>query len=263
VSLLELHDIRFAYGPHSVLRGISLSLAAGELVAIVGANGTGKTTLLRVAGGLLRADSGRVELKGHLLGDLARRAAARHMAAVPAEEEAVFPYTVRETVTLGRHPWRGAFAPLDEADRGLVAAALADTALDPLAERSVPELSSGERQRVAIARSLAQDADVYLLDEPTSHLDLGQRLRMLRLFRSRARRKPCGVLAVLHDLNLAAQTADRLLLLEDGVISAAGAPADVLTAARVKRAFGTDVEILAHPQSGLPVVVPLAPSETA
>jgi iron complex transport system ATP-binding protein len=257
VSLLELENLHFAYGDHAVLRGVGLALDAGEMVAVVGANGTGKTTLLRLAGGILEPDRGRVLLKGTALVGLARRAAARLMAAVPAEEEAVFPYTVRESVTLGRHPWRGSFAPMGEADRMHVARALGDTALDPLAERTVPALSSGERQRVAIARSLVQDAEVILLDEPTSHLDLGQRLRMLRLFRRRARERPCGVLAVLHDLNLAAQTADRLVLLEGGVVSAQGPPGDVLTAERVERAFGTPVQVLPHPQNGLPVVVPL------
>ncbi len=261
MSLLSLQEVGFSYGEYEVLRGISLSVSSGEMVAIVGANGTGKTTLLRVAGGLLEPARGDVLLKGEPIRGVTRRAAARVMAAVQAEERSVFPYTVRESVTLGRHPWRGAFAPLSDVDKACVAAAINLTDLDDLIERPLPELSSGERQRVAIARAFVQDAQVFLLDEPTSHLDLGQRLRMLRIFRMRTRDVDCAVLAVLHDLNLAAQTADRLLLLEDGRVTVQGTPAAVLTPEHVERAFGTPVEILAHPQTGLPVVVPLAEAD--
>ena len=256
--MLELQDVRFAYGDHAVLDGISLRLEAGTTTAIVGPNGAGKTTLLKLAGGLLRPQVGRVLLEGHDLATVTRRAAARRRAGVPAEEEAVFPFSVRDTVRLGRHPWRGAFAPLTAEDDTRVERALAETALTALADRPVPSLSSGERQRTAIARCLVQDARVVLLDEPTAHLDLGQRLRMLRLFRDEARTSGRAILAVLHDLNLAAAFADRIVLLVGGRVRAEGAPADVLTPATIEDAFGAPVVVLPHPETGAPVIVPLS-----
>jgi len=261
VSLLELQDVAFAYGDHEVLADIRLRLDAGDAVAVVGPNGGGKTTLLRLCGGLLLPARGRVLLEGHDLARISRRAAARRLAAVPAEEEAVFPFTVRASVALGRHAWRGAFGRPDDDEDGRVADALARTALEPLARRPVPALSSGERQRVAIARCLVQDAPVCLLDEPTSHLDLGQRLRMLRLFREEALGHGRAVLAVLHDLNLASSFATRVVLLVAGRIVADGPPAEVLTEARIEAAFGTPVHVMPHPEHGAPVIVTLEARE--
>ncbi len=257
MARLELEDVCFAYGDREVLTHVSLRLEAGETVAIVGPNGAGKTTLLRVAGGLLTPTSGRVLLEGHDLADVPRRAAARRLAAVPAEEEAVFPFTVRESVALGRHAWRSAFGRLDEDEDGRVERALERTALQALADRTLPALSSGERQRASIARCLVQDAPVCLLDEPTSHLDLGQRMRMLRLFRDEAASDGRAVLAVLHDLNLAAYFADRIVLMVDAAVVADGPPAEVFTPERVEAAFGTPVYVMPHPTHGRPVVVPL------
>lgn len=262
MALLQLQDVRFAYGDRTVVQPLSLTLEAGCAAAVVGPNGAGKTTLLRLAGGLLAPAAGRVLVGGRDLAGLPRREAARRLAGVPAEESAVFPFTVRETVRLGRHAWRGAFAPLDERDHALVEGALADTALGDLAGRPLPSLSSGERQRASLARCLAQDAPLCLLDEPTSHLDLGQRLRVLRLLRRQARDHGRTVLAVLHDLNLAAAFADRVLLMVAGRLVADGTPGEVLTAERVEQAFGEPVRIVAHPEDGRPVVVPLHEGRT-
>jgi len=258
VSALELQDVHFAYGSHEILSAIDLRVEAGAAVAIVGPNGSGKTTLLRVAGGLLLPSRGSVLLDGHDLASLPRRSAARRLAGVPAEEEAVFPFTVRESVALGRHPWRGAFSALDAADHERVDLALAATDLVSLAARPLPALSSGERQRVSIARCLVQEAPVSLLDEPTSHLDIGQRLRVLHLLRRTAREHDRAIVMVLHDLNLAATAADRVVLLVGGRIAAEGTPAEVLTAERIEAAFQTPVQVLDHPQTGAPVIVPLA-----
>ncbi len=254
---LALQEVGFAYGDDPILAGVSLGFEAGTATAIVGPNGSGKTTLLRLAGGLLLPSSGTVTLEGHDLAGIPRRAAARRLAGIPAEEDSVFPFTVRETVELGRHPWRGAFAPLTDEESALVDVALERTALTQLADRQVPALSSGERQRVSIARCLVQQADVCLLDEPTAHLDLGQRLRMLRVLRQEAHAHGRTVLAVLHDLNLAGGFADRIVMLVDGRVLADGAPEDVLTPSLIEQAFGTPVRVMPHPDHGAPVVVPL------
>lgn len=256
MALLEFRSVGFAYGDRRVLDGIDLVVERGEVVAVVGPNGAGKTTLLRVASGLLRPDVGEVRLDGDLLHEMGRRRAARRIAGVGAEEDAGFPYTVRETVSLGRHPWRGTFGRLSARDEALIDGALADADLVTLAHRPLPALSSGERRRSAVARCLVQGGDLVLLDEPTSHLDLGHRLRLLDVIRRRARETGQGALLVLHDLNLAGASADRVVLLVDGHVRACGTPGEVLTARRVGDAFGAEVCIIAHPETGAPVVVP-------
>ncbi|MFV1960051.1 MAG: ABC transporter ATP-binding protein, partial [Planctomycetota bacterium] len=210
MPLLEIQDVHHAYpGGRDVLAGVSLSVEAGETVAVIGPNGAGKSTLLRLVSGWLRPTAGRILVAGEDVHGMARRRAARLSSGVAADEGAPFPYTVRETVALGRHPWRGTFGQEDPADAVRIDAAIGTVGLAALAARPLTSLSSGERQRAAIARCLAQEGRLVLLDEPTAHLDLGHRLRMLALFRDRARHAGQAVLAVLHDLNLAAVVADR------------------------------------------------------
>ncbi len=244
MARLEVQDVAFAWPGRPVLRGVSFALEGGELVAVVGPNGAGKSTLLGVLSGRLAPERGSVRLDGTDLHGMDRRAAARRIAGVAAEEDAAFPFTVRDTVALGRHPWRGAFGRPTPEDEARVATAIHDADLHGLEDRPLPGLSSGERQRARIARCLAQGGEIVLLDEPTAYLDLGHAQRVLRTFRRHARRDGAGVLAVLHDLNLAGAFADRVLLLVDGRIEAAGTPREVLTAERVARAFGAAVRIV-------------------
>lgn len=256
MTLLDLEAVRFAYGAHEVLRGVSCRLGRGERVALLGPNGAGKSTLLKVAAGSLVPQGGEVRLEGTPLARLPRALAARRIGGVAASESAEFPLRVRESVALGRHPWRAAFGPPRAQDEAAVDAALAACDLVALAGRPVPALSSGERQRVALARALAQEADVLLLDEPTAHLDLGHQQRLLAAVGREARTRGVAVLAALHDINLAAAWADRVLLLVDGRVEGDGLPGEVLTAARVEAAFGAPVHVLAHPEGGGPLLVP-------
>ncbi len=255
--MLEIRHVRFAYSGPPVVDGVDLTIARGEIVAVVGPNGAGKSTLLRLASGLLEPQAGEVCLDGEPVRSIPRRLAARRIAGVAAETDPRFPFTVRDTVALGRHPWRGSFGPLSAADEARIDAALEAADLLALADRPLPSLSSGERQRAALARCLAQGGDLLLLDEPTAHLDLGHRLRMLDVLRARAKASGRAVLAVLHDLNLAGVFADRIVLLVGGRVAADGPPAAVLTAARIREAFGAAVDVLDHPQTGAPVVVPI------
>jgi iron complex transport system ATP-binding protein len=254
-AALRLEGVGFAYRGHPVLAGVDLDVAAGEVVALVGPNGAGKTTLLRVAAGLLPPATGRVLVGGEDLRSIDRRVLARRVGGVAAQEEAVFPFRVRETVALGRHPWRGRFAAPTAADEAGVEAALDATDLRRLADRVVPSLSTGERQRAAFARALAQDAAVLLLDEPTAHLDLGHRAGVVATMRREGARGK-AVLAAFHDLSLAALAADRMVLLVAGRVVASGTPAEVLTPERIREAFGADVAVMAHPRTGTPVVAP-------
>ncbi len=255
---LALDDVHFAYGPAKILKGVSLEVRAGETVAIVGPNGAGKSTLLRVASGQLRPTAGCVRIDGEDLHALERRGAARRIAGLGAEASTTFPYTVRDTVALGRHPWHGSFGRLGEEDDAAITAALRAVDLERFADRTLPTLSSGERQRAGLARCLAQGGDVVLLDEPTAHLDFGHRVKAFDVLARRASDRGQALLAVLHDLNLAA-LADRIVLLDEGRVAAAGQPRAVLTAAALAAVFDVDVEVRTVEVAGgldRPLVVP-------
>ncbi len=252
---LALDQVAFAFGAREVLADVSLAVEAGECVALLGPNGAGKSTLLRVASGYLAPARGTVRLDGADLAGLPRRAAARRIAGMAAGESAELPFRVRESVALGRHPWRGAFAALGPADLDPVERALEAADLGALAERPVPSLSSGERQRVALARALAQRSEVLLLDEPTAHLDLGHQARLLDVVRREARTRGVAVLAVLHDLNLAAGWADRLALLHAGRLVAEGPPGQVVGDPRLAAAYGAALEAVPVPGRAAPLLI--------
>ncbi len=260
MALLRLEEVRFAYGAHEALRGVTLGLEAGEKVALLGPNGAGKSTLLKVASGYLAPAAGRVLLGAEDLARLPRRVAARRLGGVAAEEAHEFPFRVRESVALGRHAWRSAFGAPTDMDEARVAAALTACELTLLADRPLPSLSSGERQRASLARALAQDAEVLLLDEPTAHLDLGHQLRLLAALTRHVAERRCAVLAAIHDVNLAAGWADRVLLLVAGEVVAQGTPREVLTEERLEAAFGAPVRVLPHPEADAPLIVPRRPS---
>lgn len=253
MSLLEIRDLGFSYGRRPVLQGVSFDVAAGEAVAVLGPNGSGKSTLLRLISGWLTPDEGTIRVAGEDMQRLARPRAAQLVAAMTADETTPFPFAVEDAVQMGRHPWRGAFAGASAADEAAVGEALAEMSLESLRDRPLPQLSAGERQRVHLARCLAQDGRLLLLDEPTAHLDLGFRLHVLGVLRRRAE-SGVGVLAALHDLHLAPLAASRILLLVEGRVLADGSPEEVLTPERVEAAFGARVHVVAGPDG--PVLVP-------
>jgi iron complex transport system ATP-binding protein len=235
-------------GGAEILHGVSLLLRSGEALALVGPNAAGKSTLVRTLAGLLRASRGEVRLMGRPLCEWSRDALARAVALVTPEEEGLPALTVEDRVALGRYPHRGPFRPLTGADRAAVARALEQTGITPLARRRLGTLSAGERQLAALARGLAQEPRVLLLDEPAAHLDVGHQLR---LFRVLDEVRACGVaaLAVVHDLQRAAAWAERMALVAGGRIVAEGAPEDVLAGEAAARAF--EVKVRAHAVPGL------------
>jgi iron complex transport system ATP-binding protein len=245
MSRLALAGVHVSLDGRPVLAGLDLELAAGELLLLAGRNGAGKTTLLRTAAGLVRPGAGRVELGGRPLAAFSRRELARQLAFVPQEGGAPFPFTAGQLVLLGRTPHLGWLAFESKADVAAAEAALARLGLETLADRSVLELSGGERQLVQLARALAQDAPVLLLDEPTAHLDLAHRALVLGCLRELAR-EGRAVLVVSHDL-AAAGYANRVALLEGGRILAAGAPSEVIRPELLRAAFGVDAQVLQTP----------------
>jgi iron complex transport system ATP-binding protein len=252
MSALRLEGIELALGGRPVLRGVDLGVAAGELVGLVGRNGAGKSTLLRVASGVLRPDAGSVRLGASPLETLSRREVALRLAVVAQDSAIPFAFSVAELVLMGRSPHLGLLGFETARDRAIAGAALERVGVGALARRSVLELSGGERQLVMVARALAQETDVLLLDEPTAHLDLPHQLQVLGLARELAR-EGRAVLAVSHDLSLLARFCDRLALLSDGRVEA-GPPAALLDPARVRAAFGVEVDLLRTPAGELLVV---------
>ena len=253
---LELAGVAAQLGPRAVLDGVDLSVAPGEVVGVLGRNGAGKTTLLRVACGALAPDTGRVLLDGRALVSLERRERARSIALVPQDTQVPFPFSVAELVLMGRTPhlaWLG-FESAHDLD--VARAALDRMGIAALADRSVLTLSGGERQLVMVARALAQEPRLLLLDEPTAFLDLRHRLEVLTVVRELAA-AGTSALVVSHDLGVAARFCDRLVLLGDGRILANGPPRAVLTPDLLRAAFGIEAE-LGFASDGVPVVVPRA-----
>jgi len=242
---LRATGLRYAFGDRRVVDDVDLALTPGRLLVVTGPNGAGKTTLLRLLAGVLRPVSGAVELGGAPLAGRTRREIAREMAVVPQELAVPFPFRVREMVAMGRAPWLGALGREGPRDRERSGAALEALGLGPFSERAYPTLSGGEKQRVLLARALAQTTPILLLDEPTAHMDLGHRLHTFEWLHAWLEGEPerRSALLVTHDLVLAARFAHELLLLDGGRPVAQGAPAEVLTAERIADVYGLDARV--------------------
>jgi iron complex transport system ATP-binding protein len=254
--IVDVRGVSFAYGARPALQGVSFAARAGEFVGLLGPNGAGKSTLVRLVAGLVAPASGEVRLAGLDPHATSRRAVARVCAFVPQEPRLAWPFTVRETVMMGRAPHQGLLALPTRFDRGAVDGALEACDLIHLAGRRLDALSGGERRRVFFARALAQEPRVLLLDEPTAFLDLAHQVAVMRMARLAAQ-GGLSVVAVLHDLNLAAAACDRLVVLSGGRVVAEGAPAAVLTEERVAEVWGVPVWRGEDGKSGAPVVHPV------
>lgn len=226
---LSAKDVRAAYGGADVLRGISFDLHAGEVLGVIGPNGCGKSTMLRALTGLLGLRGGSVEIGGRNLASLGACERARLCAVQPQTEAPVFDFDVRQFVLLGRHARRSLLGWAGFADMTAVENALACADLRGLADRSVRELSAGEWQRALLGRALAQETPVLMLDEPVAHLDPGHRHEVHVLLRDLARNQDKAILCVSHDLNLAGEFSDRLMVVDKGAVRALGTPQEVLT----------------------------------
>jgi iron complex transport system ATP-binding protein len=294
--LLSASDVRFSYrgfsyrgaagktGPSEAetLRGVSITCAPGDLVGVLGPNGSGKTTLLRVLAGLVRPEAGTVTIDGTPLARLTRQVLARQIAVVPQETHPAFDYSVLEMVLMGRYPHLGRFALEAPTDIAIARSALAATGTEDLEDRAFATLSGGEKQRVVIASALAQlettqaaeavrdqgvrhddgaigtrPSSFLLLDEPTASLDLGYQLEVASVVRRLGDERGIGLLLSTHDLNLAAGLCRTLVVLKAGEVIASGRTAEVLTPSLIRRLYGVEAEISAHPRTGRLIVVPI------
>ncbi|MEM7587861.1 MAG: ABC transporter ATP-binding protein [Acidobacteriota bacterium] len=256
MSGLRTEGLSFAYGDDAVLSEVDLVAEAGEVTAIVGPNGVGKTTLLRLLAGLLAPDRGQIQIGEQEVDRASRRRLARRIALAPQLEKPAWPLTVSQMVALGRAPHVGWWRSYSPADREVVERVLEQVGLSTLADRLITELSGGEYSRAVLARTLAQEPRVLLLDEPTAHLDLKHQAEVLRRLRQLAHEDGLTVVVTLHDLNQAATTADRVALLQSSSLRASGPPEEVLTREHLEPTYGVAVSVVPHPETGVPWIMP-------
>jgi iron complex transport system ATP-binding protein len=254
-------EVRYAGTERLALRGVSVRVEAGELLAVAGPNGSGKTTLVRAVTGLVPLGAGEVRVQGRSLARWPREELARVLGVVPQREDIAFPLRVDETVMLGRYARLGPLGAPRAEDLAAVAAAMARCDAGPLAARSTDTLSGGEWQRVRLARALAQEPSLLLLDEPTASLDVRHEMEILELIRELVDHG-LSAMVITHQLNLAARFADRIVLLNEGRVVADGAPGDVLHRDTLTAVFQWPVAVTTW-RDGSPQVVPLRPGEAA
>jgi len=257
--MLEARDITIHYGRRVAVAGVSLRPQPGEVVGIIGPNGAGKSTLLSALNGAQVPSQGEILLEGKPLKSFARRAVARRIAVVAQEADLRFPVTVMEFILGGRYAWSSgsAWGWESEHDVGVAHAIIGETELEGFESRLMNELSGGERQRAVLARALATEANLYLLDEPTANLDLAHQATMLRLVRGRCDDFQAAAVVVTHEVNLAAEFADQIMLMKEGCAIAIGRPREVLTPELLRRVFDLEVLVDRHPISGAPRITPV------
>lgn len=250
---LTAHDVEIDLGGRPVLHGVSLGAEPAQIVALVGPNGCGKSTLLSILAGVRAPKAGSVHLGGRHLGAYPARELARHRALVTQSNRVDTPFTVREVVELGRYPWLREPQARDSAQ--LVEEAIVACGVEDLVDRPFPQLSGGQQARVSLARALAQDTPVLLLDEPTAALDIGHSEQVLKILRTRAD-AGLTVVLVVHDLSLAAAYADRVALMKGGRILAHGTVDEVFTAELLTQTYDHPVSLVRHPDTGELIITP-------
>jgi iron complex transport system ATP-binding protein len=252
---LRLERVSVGYGRQTILRDISLEVHPGEILGIIGPNGSGKSTLIRGIARLLTPGSGQIFINGDNTERLKHSELARLMAVVPQNPVLPELFTALEVVLMGRTPHLGLFRYESKNDLAIVKKAMEATKTAHLGERRIGELSGGEKQLLLIARALAQEPRIMLLDEPTAHLDINYQVETLELVSRLCREQNLIVIIALHDLNLAVQYCDRLAILNRGLIHSQGSPASIITPQTIKEVYGADVHVFPHPVNKLPATL--------
>ncbi|KIL36253.1 ABC transporter ATP-binding protein [Gordoniibacillus kamchatkensis] len=243
------------FGSGVALQGISFTARRGECLGILGPNGSGKSTLLRIVSGVETPSAGTVEIEGRPIAAYGRKELARKLAVLQQDALPPVGFTVREVVEMGRYPYQSWLGDDEPGAAELVDAIMERLGLQPIADRAVDKLSGGEKQRVALAKVMAQQPQLLLLDEPTTFLDIGHQVQMMDYIKSWQREAGLTVVAVLHDINLAAQYCDRLLVLRQGKAVAEGTPEQLVRSELIADVYGTEPIVLAHPVNGAPQIL--------
>jgi ABC-type cobalamin/Fe3+-siderophores transport system ATPase subunit len=254
--MLKIEQLSVSYAARQVLHSVSLDVQSGRMLALIGPNVAGKSTLVRAVSGVIPVQAGKVQADGTDLLSLPAMRRARYMAVVPQAVAMPPAYTVWETVLLGRTPYLNFLGQVSEKDEQIARMALQKVDALALAERHVGELSGGEQQRVLLARALTQSTPILLLDEPTVHLDLQHQVSLMETICGLAHNDNLAVLVALHDLNLAARYADRVALLVEGEVKAVGSARQVLTPELISAAYHLPVRVVPHPFADVPLVLP-------
>ena len=252
---LEVANLSLAYGRNVVMRDLTFRVMPGEMVGLIGPNGSGKSTIIKALSGVLSPYSGKIFLDGKDVTRISRRELATLVGVVPQMPLLPSAFTAFEIVLMGRNPHIGLFQYEGPREIATTWQAIEKTATQTLAERRISELSGGEIQSLLIARVLAQETKAILLDEPTANLDIGRQVEILNLIKNLCRENNLAILAALHDLNLAAQYCDRLVLLNNGRTHAEGTPGEVITAQNIADVYGAENCVYTHPINGLPCVL--------
>jgi cobalamin transport system ATP-binding protein len=257
--ILEIREFSLRLGKKEILRDVSFNVCRGEYLSIVGPNGAGKTTLLKCIDRLLAGGTGSIRVFGRPLESYGRRELARRIAYVPQADARALPFTVREFVLMGRYPYLSPFSSVDREGIQAVEEALERTATGEFAERRLDTLSGGERQKVYLAAALAQQADVLLLDEPTTFLDYRHQAEIRDVLARANEESGVTIVSVTHDLNRAVLDSDRIVALRDGALAFCGPPAEIMNAGALERIYRTAFLLVDHPQTHFPVIVPGTP----
>jgi len=254
--LLDIQSLSLAFGKKLALDSVTLSIRPGEILVVIGPNGAGKTSLVRAISGILPIQKGAIKYADQDLSNLSPSQRAHFLAVVPQARNLPPAFTVYQTVLMGRTPHLGWLGQASSSDHAQVRLALERTQIVEVADRRVDELSGGEQQRVLLARALVQNTSVLLMDEPTTHLDLGHQSALLNLVRQLVKHQQLAALLVLHDLNLAALYGDRIAFLVDGHLEALGTPEQVLNEEKLTSVYKVPVHVIPHPQYGSPLILP-------
>lgn len=258
---LSIKGIDFSYDSVKALEDVTFEVKDEEVLGVIGPNGSGKTTLLRCINLALKPKAGSILIDEKDILELQRKEIARKIGVVPQNSAIHFPFTVLDIVLMGRAPHLGRLDREGPGDLEIAKKAMEVTDTQHLADRFIDEVSGGEKQRVIIARALAQEPKILLLDEPTLHLDINHQLEVLELIKKLSRENDLIVILVSHDLNLAARYCDRLLLLNHGRIYSAGKPEEVLTPENIRNVYRVLVDVLSHPSTGTPHLILKAPTD--
>ena len=254
--MISLSDVSVHYGDQPIVQNISFDIRQGKVMVLIGPNGSGKTTIIRGINGSVKLSGGQINYDGKNSADSSETERAKYLSVVPQNSLLPDGFSVYETVAMGRTPYLGLLGKLSEEDRRRVDEAIRETAIFDLRKKDVRSLSGGEQQRVILARALAQDTPVMILDEPTTHLDLNHTIGILSLVRNLSREKGTAVLIVLHDLNLAARFADEIIILKQGNILAMGTPEEVLTENNLTAVYHVPMIVFRHDGISTPIVLP-------